>query len=58
MPVADADEAVLAVLRGRVLIATINRPEARSAVNRAAAGGLTGPGNASGRETSGCCSRA
>ncbi|HEY3978536.1 MAG TPA: hypothetical protein VGM79_14770 [Streptosporangiaceae bacterium] len=55
---ADADEAVLAVLRGRVLIATINRPEARSAVNRAAAGGLTGPGNASGRETSGCCSRA
>jgi crotonobetainyl-CoA hydratase len=38
--VAEATEAVLVEVRGRVLIATINRPQARNAVNQAVADGL------------------
>jgi crotonobetainyl-CoA hydratase len=40
MPMGGADEAVLVEQRGRILIATINRPDARNAVNQDVADGL------------------
>jgi crotonobetainyl-CoA hydratase len=40
MPVGEASEAVLVEQQGRILIATINRPEARNAVNQDVADGL------------------
>jgi hypothetical protein len=39
MPMGGPDEAVLVEQRGRILIATINRPQARNAVNQDAAEG-------------------